>query len=226
MTKKKNLSVKEKENSVLLRQEYVVETVCRDLEREGYSVQPFVIPACAVGAPHRRDRVWFIAKQIAADGSDTGIETVQREREDGVLSDGAITNAEGKQSERFGFKQPETCEQKQVGLGRSSGKNYSDMATSDTDGTMQEWRLQQTEKRRNEPGIGAESLLCIKDWSDFPTTQPAIRRRDDGLPFDVHSLTIPFTRWRQEAIKAYGNSMVPQVVYEIFRAIEVDAVDG
>lgn len=32
-----------------------------DLEREGYTVQPFVIPACAVGAPHRRDRVWIIA---------------------------------------------------------------------------------------------------------------------------------------------------------------------
>ncbi len=36
---------------VLLRQEYVVETICKDLEREGYSVQPLLIPACAVGAP-------------------------------------------------------------------------------------------------------------------------------------------------------------------------------
>jgi len=32
-----------------------------DLEHEGYTVQPFVIPACAVGAPHRRDRVWIVA---------------------------------------------------------------------------------------------------------------------------------------------------------------------
>jgi len=32
-----------------------------DLEREGYEVQSFVIPACAVNAPHRRDRVWIIA---------------------------------------------------------------------------------------------------------------------------------------------------------------------
>lgn len=39
----------------------VLETVCTDLEREGYEVQPFVIPACAVGAPHRRDRVWIVA---------------------------------------------------------------------------------------------------------------------------------------------------------------------
>lgn len=44
-----------------LRQQYIIETVCADLEREGYSVQPLLIPACAVGAPHRRDRVWFVA---------------------------------------------------------------------------------------------------------------------------------------------------------------------
>lgn len=32
-----------------------------DLERLGYQAAPFVIPACAVDAPHRRDRVWIIA---------------------------------------------------------------------------------------------------------------------------------------------------------------------
>lgn len=39
----------------------VLEQVCTDLESEGYEVQPFIIPACAVNAPHRRDRVWIIA---------------------------------------------------------------------------------------------------------------------------------------------------------------------
>ncbi|MEG1290435.1 MAG: DNA (cytosine-5-)-methyltransferase, partial [Bacteroidales bacterium] len=42
--------------------EFVIETICRDFESAGYSVQPVVIPACAVGAPHRRNRVWFIAR--------------------------------------------------------------------------------------------------------------------------------------------------------------------
>lgn len=39
----------------------VLEQVCVDLESEGYEVQPFIIPACAVNAPHRRDRIWIIA---------------------------------------------------------------------------------------------------------------------------------------------------------------------
>jgi DNA (cytosine-5)-methyltransferase 1 len=39
----------------------VFEEVCADLEAIGYSVQSFIIPACATGAPHRRDRVWIVA---------------------------------------------------------------------------------------------------------------------------------------------------------------------
>ncbi len=39
----------------------VFETVCTDLEDEGYEVQAFNIPAAGVGAPHRRERIWFVA---------------------------------------------------------------------------------------------------------------------------------------------------------------------
>jgi len=41
----------------------VLEQVCTDLESEGYEVQPFIIPAVAVNAPHRRDRVWIVANR-------------------------------------------------------------------------------------------------------------------------------------------------------------------
>jgi DNA (cytosine-5)-methyltransferase 1 len=53
-----------------------------DLEAEGYEVFPFVLPACAVNAPHRRDRVWFVAhrKNIrCGDSKETG-----REREEHI----------------------------------------------------------------------------------------------------------------------------------------------
>jgi DNA (cytosine-5)-methyltransferase 1 len=58
-------------------------------------------------------------------------------------------------------------------------------------------------------------------WKHFPTQSP-VCRGNDGIPFDVDSLTISFPKWRQESIKAYGNAWVPQVAYEIFRAIEAE----
>ena len=39
----------------------VFETVCADLEREGYDVLPLHYPASGVGAPHKRDRVFIVA---------------------------------------------------------------------------------------------------------------------------------------------------------------------
>jgi len=39
----------------------VFETVCTDLEGEGYEVRAFNIPAAGVGAPHRRERIWIVA---------------------------------------------------------------------------------------------------------------------------------------------------------------------
>jgi DNA-cytosine methyltransferase len=38
----------------------VFETVCSDLESEGFEIQTFIIPAAGVGAPHKRDRVWIV----------------------------------------------------------------------------------------------------------------------------------------------------------------------
>ena len=51
-------------------QRFTFDKICEGLERAGYAVQPFVIPACAVGAPHRRDRVWIVARLAADTDSD------------------------------------------------------------------------------------------------------------------------------------------------------------
>jgi DNA (cytosine-5)-methyltransferase 1 len=39
----------------------VFHEVQSDLEAEGYEVIPFLIPACGINAPHKRERVWFVA---------------------------------------------------------------------------------------------------------------------------------------------------------------------
>lgn len=55
------------EENYIYREEsrFTLDKICADLEAEGYSVQPIVIPACSVGAPHRRDRVWIVARRIS-----------------------------------------------------------------------------------------------------------------------------------------------------------------
>lgn len=74
----------------MLQQEFVLRTIYRDFERIGYEVQSFVVPACAVGAPHRRDRIWIVANR-----ADAGIESMQREGEDGVCESVSTPDSEG-----------------------------------------------------------------------------------------------------------------------------------
>jgi DNA (cytosine-5)-methyltransferase 1 len=44
-----------------LEQGVVFEALLTELESYGYETETFIIPACAVDAPHRRDRVWIVA---------------------------------------------------------------------------------------------------------------------------------------------------------------------
>lgn len=77
------------------RSEFVAERICQDLEGIGYSVIPFVIPACAVGAPHRRDRIWFVANSDSVGGGellDKGSEAWSRERDELFTSSFAVPN--------------------------------------------------------------------------------------------------------------------------------------
>lgn len=53
-------------------------------------------------------------------------------------------------------------------------------------------------------------------WSRFPTQSP-ICGGNDGLPTQLDGIT--FSKWRQESIKGYGNAIVPQVAYQIFKSI-------
>lgn len=61
-----------------------------------------------------------------------------------------------------------------------------------------------------------------RDSKDGKTSQlnPPVCRGDDGIPFGVADLALPFGKWRKEAIKALGNAWVPEVAYEIFRMIQ------
>lgn len=68
-------------------------------------------------------------------------------------------------------------------------------------------------------GIGGFDLAAREvGWNNVPTQSP-ICRGNDGLPFNVDNLTIPYGKWRKESIKAYGNAIVPLIAVKIFEMI-------
>lgn len=294
------------EENYLYREEsrFTLDKICADLEAEGYSVQPIVIPACAIGAPHRRDRVWIIAHR-----SDPRAETVQQEGQYGICSarpsthtqcDGHSPQGHGNQRARAKKSKKRKNRPQSRSRRHGSGKTLAHALQYRSHQVHQDHQSQFPDGARSnslsgqwssshsygngsktlQPGEGTERTGCKRDvqpkerstapewtdrlsgfplsphangcgwdegeyeyassqkpqqgesqsigadcpqsrWRNFPTQSP-VCRGNDGIPFDVDSLTISFPKWRQESIKAYGNAWVPQVAYEIFRAIEAE----
>lgn len=65
-----------------------LDRVLLDLENEGYTARPVIIPACAVNAPHRRDRVWILATNPEHHRS----AKQEREHEGAEIVNGSSTN--------------------------------------------------------------------------------------------------------------------------------------
>jgi len=76
-------------------------------------------------------------------------------------------------------------------------------------------------RRRQDNGRGKprfnNQASTPSNWENFPTQSP-ICGGNDGLPTKLDGITL--SKWRKESIKGYGNAIVPQVAYEIFKAIE------
>lgn len=257
------------EENYLYREEsrFTLDKICADLEAEGYSVQPIVIPACAIGAPHRRDRVWIIAhtqcdghspqrhgnQRARAKKSKEGQDRPQpRSRRHGSGTTPSYAHGT-RQRRRKNKQEPFTECSRTPNLGTRRSKRlashslqhrshevHQDHQSQFPDGA----RTNSLGGQRHDADTISERLegmhqswgeesqrQCLwRDlarhceeghWKHFPTQSP-VCRGNDGIPFDVDSLTISFPKWRQESIKAYGNAWVPQVAYEIFRAIEAE----
>jgi len=230
-----------------LRQSFTIERICRDLEGLGYSVQPVLIPAAAVGAPHRRDRVFILAYDADANrgndaggtGTDAGAGAGARVQErDEVREPGEPdqlrpalqgTNSDTDLTGREKPQQPgreEDREETGAGLHDRTERPRRDGNTTDADVQRRDKRqpsnlASEAERQPREASIdwADGGLRPKRRWADFPTVSP-VHRGNDGLPFPLDDLTIPATRWRTESLKAYGNAIVPQVMYRIFQAIE------
>ena len=76
----------------------VLDTVCADLEGEGYEVFPVVLPAASVNAPHRRDRIWIVAHRHNGLGKQPHEEVQPRGN---ATNDGGSKSATNANGDRF-----------------------------------------------------------------------------------------------------------------------------
>ena len=242
----------------------VFHEVQADLEAEGYEVQPFLLPAAAVGAPHRRDRIWFVAHNNSIirgkgrkfksakqsrygkgnENSNTEIHgfvahaTGRDERSGkyrGLRSENAEANRERTQTifnafrsngnkrnvtntDLHGFSEHKERQEKQhPGTGRNALSNLNGNGSkglfTNAASIGQKHALQNRELEGRRFGQSYKRDL----WDTFPSQSP-ICGGDDGLPTELDGIT--FSKWRAESIKGYGNAVVPQVVYQIFKSIQ------
>ena len=221
----------------------VFEEVQADLESEGYEVQPYVLPAASVNAPHKRDRVWFVAYRTTAPTQNPNSNGRAGNKWQEKPCEWGQRNACSGDNERlqaYNGKVGATPHPGKLRLElsptpRTLGEGQEKICREGNKPSLQPTAngkveliadtsfkgLQGCEKHRSVGGIRQNSneqpaRFIQPNWDIFPT-QPPIRSRDDGLPTQLDGIT--FSKWRNESIKAGGNAIVPQVVYQIFKAI-------
>ena len=198
-------------------QQFTIDTICEDFERAGYFVQPLVIPACAIGAPHRRDRVWIVARL----NTDTdcrrcagrGSQTYKRDKASKRAS--VFRNIERPCGEQD-VANSANARTESVQQGRKDGiSEFGAITHTKGTGSARELFGKQEQIQSDRQNCRIDK----PDFADFPTQSP-VCSRNDGLPFRVADLTLSFPQWRSKSVEALGNSWVPQVAYEIFKAID------
>jgi DNA (cytosine-5)-methyltransferase 1 len=157
-------------------------TVCTDLESEGYqTMPPIIIPAVAINAPHRRDRVWIVAYANSNDAG--GCKYAE-------IGCKALESEGTKEKRKWIRPIPErTLQERSFANAESEGLLKGRIRSRDE---------KELPKLDNHNGK--------YDWRSFPTQSP-ICRGDDGIPNRV------------DRVKSLGNAIVPQVAFEIFKAI-------
>jgi len=136
-----------------------LDEVLSDLEREAYATRPFIVPACAADAPHRRDRVWIIARDVG--------DTRCGGRKEG-------RNAEERQT-------PIRC--KSSSVNKRSGKDVADPHSAHQQRRGISSRVQSQHNNANGRGdsIGREA-------PQFWLPEPAVGRVANGIPRRVDRL--------------------------------------
>lgn len=196
------------------------------LESLGYATRTIVVPACGVGALHRRERVFIIAKDIA-DANGERRDGWGGNREGRQVCEAQVGSVEENKPERSGRISWASEDGYATDPNGKRGQisNTGQLATEQVlNGNGEAGRVAadaESEPRSQEDkGIGTigserdtRSHACHGKWrSDWAVLESGVGRTIDGLSrrMDKH---------HRDRLKALGNAVVPQQVYPILEAI-------
>ncbi len=184
--------------------------VALQLENDGFTVWPFIIPACAVDAPHRRERLWIVGYSGGSTGQrHTGSFLATQE---GI---GSAGEQNGDLSERFEYagtgsgERPMAATESEQNRRLQSSGFQPNVGTSSEDVAYSEKQGLESsgnEKRHESPLTGLEYNGKANRENHW-TVEPGICRVVNGFP------------GRVDRLKALGNAVVPQIPEIIGRAI-------
>ena len=197
-----------------------LDTVLSDLEREGYSTRTFVVPACGVNAPHKRNRVWIVAHtDNPRQSSGEGEPRTSQEGDNTGWVRPNVSDTDSIGLQEHGHSEPTVT----VGEGSSNGSNTSGSRLSGNHRGRSEQLTQDTRQDVPNPtGIGVQGLWASWEQESHPhegqevslcdsqrgrqtiwDVEPNVGRVANGIPKRV------------DRIKGLGNAIVPQIAQRI-----------
>jgi len=198
-----------------------LDKVLSDLEGIGYACQAFIVPACAVDAPHRRDRCAIVAYTNRHTGGSRGTQAERQQRQAGFADGGYdVANADG--AGQQGGQQYETPNQrretKPQGPTGECGEIIPDVestkrARSRTTAQGGRAELGRCGWWSVEPGMGG-GYDGFSDWLDSVRAGWA----DDSWEYGIARIARDIPE-RVNRLKCLGNAVVPAQFYPIFQAV-------
>ncbi len=192
-----------------------LDKVLLDLENLGYTTRTFVVPACGVNAPHRRNRIWIVAYsehygssspqdegEIRKNAPETQEGQEQSIKPTGVHSPGTVVNSESERVQGLwegGEQEPHPYGEQELPLRPSEDVAHSISQR----GCGRTTNGKHAKNARQSPF----STIGQRGRFNFWDVESPVGRVANGIPDRVHRL------------KALGNSVVPQIVFNIGKAI-------
>ena len=217
----------------------VFETVCSDLESEGFEIQPFIIPAAGVGAPHKRERVWIVGyskhnrsltskirrgnKETDAGTQKRQNQTIESERASRSNDNEIMENSRRtlRQGAKFSKENADESKQKNANQSERPGSTPEHyVADSDSHGKKWNQSKDRQGSRFKQDGSDVADSERIHVQGQQNRSGQEQSRRESWWEFEPNvgrvANGVPGRVYR---LKGLGNSIVPQIAEEIGKAI-------